>query len=312
MSETETHEVVQQPTILVSGQITQNTETGVLNGTASLEAMVENLRAKGVNAQMVDHRDYIDEQTGDVLSDKLSNDLYAADGLVILGNDQDIDPSEYGAQPHPETKSETARQSYDNDMDYAMGLRRSKFEMAATKQALTTNIPILGICAGMQRMNVVAGGSLHQHIDGAWRDDAKHTPVKYVQVEKGSKLAAMADATCAERNEKDVAVNSIHHQAIDQLGAGFKATAHCASDGADGSIPTVQAIESTRPHQFAMGVQWHPELIPGCPLSQTLFEELANAARDRMQAKAVGSGGHAAALLAAQAATPSASITPAG
>ena len=156
-------------------------------------------------------------------------------------------------------------------------------------------------------MNVFFGGTLYQDIPTQFETLTLHKGTNYdqnihtIDIEESTYLFDI-------NNEKSQGtVNSIHHQGVKAIGKSLNIIAKDSQDNLAEAFYS-EEYETGK----VMGVQWHPELIPGCPLSQTLFEELANAARDRMQAKAVGSGGHAAALLAAQAATPSASITPAG
>lgn len=134
---------------------------------------------------------------------------------------------------------------------------RTAFEIALCKAFLAAGKPILGICGGMQLLNVVFGGTLHQHLpDVVINKDApvvNHSPkmrafltAHNVTLVAGTKLSTFSSAeTCG--------VNSVHHQAVDRIGAGLKANA--LSDDT-----LIEAFESTG-HPFVMGVQWHPEFL---------------------------------------------------
>jgi putative glutamine amidotransferase len=158
------------------------------------------------------------------------------DGLILAGG-ADIDPGSYGAVPHPKTGESRPD--------------RDRFELALTHRALERGIPVLGICRGGQMLNVALGGTLHQHLPEIVGDDHHlETPGTFseheVELEPGSLAARAVEA---ERTT----VKSHHHQAVDELGEGLKATGHALPDG------IVEAIESTE-HDFALGVLWHPEV----------------------------------------------------
>jgi putative glutamine amidotransferase len=154
------------------------------------------------------------------------------DGLVLSGG-ADIDPASYGADTDPRTTG-------------ARG-ERDRFEMALARGALERDLPVLGICRGMELLNVACGGTLVQHLADA--DVHLHTPGRYsdhdVRLESGS-LAAQAVG--AER----VSVRSHHHQGVDRLGEGV-----VASGWADPG-ETVEAIEIPE-RRWALGVLWHTE-----------------------------------------------------
>jgi putative glutamine amidotransferase len=184
------------------------------------------------------------------------------DGLVLAGG-VDIDPEAYGAERHPETDTPVPE--------------RDAAELALARRALERDLPLLGICRGMQLMNVAAGGTLHQHLPEAFGhhehrrtrgsfDDADHD----VRLEPGS-LAARA------AGEELHPTKSHHHQGIDRLGEGLVVTGWSTLDG----LP--EAIESTD-RGFALGVQWHPEVDDRSRLVSALVEE----ARRRRPARARG------------------------
>jgi putative glutamine amidotransferase len=153
------------------------------------------------------------------------------DGLILAGG-SDIDPASYGQEPHPETGGTNAD--------------RDRFEAALARAALERDMPVLGICRGMQMLNVACGGTLVQHIDDVVTH--RHTPGEFadheVELDSGS-LAARAAG--GER----LAVKSHHHQGVDRLGSALVATGR----DADGLVEAIEMPE----RQFALGVLWHPE-----------------------------------------------------
>jgi putative glutamine amidotransferase len=155
---------------------------------------------------------------------------------LVLGGGADIDPEAQGIEPHPETVGTNPD--------------RDRFEIALALGALDRGIPLLGVCRGMQVLNVACGGTLDQHIPerlgnhrhrpvpGAW---AEHD----VRIEPGS-LAATAAGT------ELLTVKSHHHQGIDRIAQGLTPSAWATDDA------TVEAIESPD-GGFVLGVLWHPE-----------------------------------------------------
>ncbi|MCK7628143.1 gamma-glutamyl-gamma-aminobutyrate hydrolase family protein [Streptomyces sp. RS10V-4] len=166
------------------------------------------------------------------------------DGLVIAGG-ADIAPDRYGAAPDPRT-GPPARD-------------RDAWELALIEAALAARVPLLGICRGLQLLNVALGGTLVQHLDGHAGPPGlfgRHeiTPVP------GTLLAAALPAP--------VSVPTYHHQAVDRLGRGLVASAH-AADG------TIEAIELPDAPALTLAVQWHPEAGEDTRVMTTLV----NAAR---------------------------------
>ena len=176
--------------------------------------------------------------------------LSRLDGLVLSGGG-DIDPDRYGAARDPAT--DPANQSRD-DAEISLALR-----------AIEVGLPLLGICRGLQVVNVALGGTLHQHLPAVVGHDG-HSPASHgygshkVSVAAGSQLAGVLGRT-------EASVPTHHHQAIDGLGTGLIATAW--TDDA-----MIEAVEMTEPESFMIAVQWHPEA--GDDLS--LFTALARAA----------------------------------
>jgi putative glutamine amidotransferase len=173
------------------------------------------------------------------------------DALVLAGG-ADIDAESQGVEPHPETVGTNPD--------------RDKFEMALALGALERGIPLLGVCRGMQVLNVARGGTLDQHIPEHLGHD-RHRPVPGswvehdVRIEPGS-LAARAAGT------EHLTVKSHHHQGVDRVGEALTASAWATDDH------TVEAIESDD-GQFVLGVLWHPEEDPHDRVIPTLVERAA-------------------------------------
>ena len=161
------------------------------------------------------------------------------DGLVITGGAFDIPPEAYGAKA--------------GDRLGPLKPGRTAYEQRVLRAALAADVPVLGICGGMQLLAVELGGTLYQDIgaevSGAFDHEQRGDPRKpghAASVVRGSALAAIVGAT-------EIQVNSTHHQAVKDAGRGVVCAA--APDG------IVEAIEL--PGRFALGVQWHPELLEG-------------------------------------------------
>ncbi len=178
------------------------------------------------------------------------------DGLVITGGGHDVDPALYGEQEvHPTVKLKP---------------QRTNFEMALAKQALEMDIPILGICGGMQLLNVALGGTLIQHIPDESPDflnhkqtDPRHHPTHMVKIYEHTRLHRLMRV-------EELSVNSIHHQAVKDLAPGMKVSA-VAPDG------LIEAIESPK-HRFCVGLQWHPEYLINTQ-EKALFKAFIEACR---------------------------------
>lgn len=195
------------------------------------------------------------------------------DGIVLAGG-YDCDPSVYGEEPHPSVAPMDPRRQ-DNDLSLARFARER-------------GIPTLGICLGLQVMNVAAGGTLIQDIDSEMKTEVQHfsdpsARVRHdVTVNGRTKLAAIV-------GEGELNVNSSHHQAIKGVGEGLRVTAQ-APDG------IVEGLEDPQ-HPFYLGVQWHPEDMPGEASAATLFSALVEAARrhaaERRRKDDLSPGAHA-------------------
>lgn len=174
----------------------------------------------------------------------------AMDGLLLSGG-ADVDPARYGEPASGSRGSEPERDALEDE-----GFRA----------ALAAGVPVLGVCRGLQAINVFTGGSLVQHLDGH-ESEAYPSPAVTrhpLRLAPGSRLAViLGDA-------QDLEVNSYHHQAItpDRLAAGLRVAATADHAGA-GEL--VEAIESTDPDRWLMGVQCHPERTESSP---PVFERL--------------------------------------
>ena len=171
------------------------------------------------------------------------------DGILMSGG-ADIDPKRYGAEPEPELQS--------------IEPARDEFELKILEQVYECELPIAGICRGLQILNVHAGGSLYQDVPPhSVRDKAPSTRVHDITTEKGSILEKLY----GEKLE----VNSLHHQSIKTLGKHFSASA-TSNDG------IVEGIEHSQLPIVA--VQWHPEMLDTRD-SDPIFKWLVSKAEDR-------------------------------
>lgn len=195
------------------------------------------------------------------LPDDILRDLFERlDGLLLAGG-VDIAPAAYGEAPHPAL----------GRVDPA----RDDAELKVARWALAADLPILGICRGIQSLNVAAGGTLYQDLPAQYPGAIRHAyrpaespweqPTHRVTVAADSRLAAILGAA-------GLAVNSFHHQAVKDPAPGFAVVAR-AEDG------VIEGIE--RPDaRFVVGVQWHPEgMFRTDPLARRLFAAFVEAAR---------------------------------
>ena len=182
------------------------------------------------------------------------------DGICLSGG-PDMHPAWYGGRDHP------ALGPTEPEVD--------AFELDLTRAARARGVPLLAICRGMQVLNVARGGTLLQHLPDDVGERIEHrqpapasAPTHGVRVEPGSRLCELMGGT-------EHAVNSFHHQAIDDLAPGLRPVAW--SD--DGVIEGVEAAWEP----FTVGVQWHAECLTGRPENAALFEGLVDVARRRVK-----------------------------
>ena len=185
--------------------------------------------------------------------------LELLDGLLLAGG-SDIDPAVYGAAPHAATTHTTP------DRDAA--------EVALARLALDRDLPVLGICRGMQLLNVARGGTLHQHLpELVGHERHRPTPGSFETAEHDVRLAPGSLAARTAGEEVHV-TKQHHHQGVDRLGEGFVVTGHSAID----DLP--EAIELPD-RTFALGVQWHPEADPASAVIDSFVRACAAAKAER-------------------------------
>lgn len=178
------------------------------------------------------------------------------DGIVLIGG-ADLDPRRDGYMLHPSMK--------------LLDPRREEFDRRLMRSVADRRLPVFGIGAGMQLLNLATGGTLFFHIPEdlpkavPHRDptDAAHRHA--LEVVRGSLMERVY-------GEGEIRVNSMHHMAIDDVAPGFRVTARCP-DG------VVEAIESIREDWFALGTQFHPEAESASALDLRIFEEFIDGVR---------------------------------
>ncbi len=188
------------------------------------------------------------------------------DGVLLTGGASNVEPDHYGGHPPRDTS--------------LVDRGRDGVALAAVRQAVATGVPLLGICRGLQEINVAFGGSLHQHLhEVPGRHDHRMErqlpmgdrlrPRQYIRLTPGGLLAEIAGGA------KDAVVNTLHGQGVDRLGEGLTVEA-LADDG------TVEALSVDGASAFALGVQWHAEYEPADhPLYRAIFQRFGAAARTR-------------------------------
>jgi putative glutamine amidotransferase len=187
------------------------------------------------------------------------------DAVLLPGSRADVDPQKYRADRHQKTASADAKRELVDDL--------------LLQDAYNMHKPVLGICYGLQSLNVYRSGTLVQHIESAIVDSKiNHSAGRAVakahtvKIEPESRLAEIVGAS------KTVAVNSSHHQSADTVGDGLRVVARSAEDG------IIEALEGTAPGHFVLAVQWHPErsVNDGSELAESakaIFRAFIEAAR---------------------------------
>lgn len=189
--------------------------------------------------------------------------IESCNGVLLPGSNADVDPARFGAARSPRTAAADPRRDAVDDLLLQDAYHRRK--------------PVLGICYGLQSLNVYRSGSLIQHIPDFLPEELR-TRVNHeagkavavaheVEVAPDSKLAGIL----SRRDKLIVPVNSSHHQSADTIGEGLRIAARCPDDG------IIEALEGTAPNHFVFAVQWHPERSvdddePSCAIFRALIK----------------------------------------
>jgi putative glutamine amidotransferase len=200
---------------------------------------------------------------------QLKNLIATCDAVLLPGSNADIDPKKFAAGRSPKTAAaDPKRDDVDNQL---------------LADAYKNRKPILGICYGLQSLNVFRNGSLIQHIPDFLPENlrakvnheaGKTVPIAHsVEISPSSRLAEIVGTGSSKA---PLPVNSSHHQSADNIGDGLHISARCTEDG------IIEAIEGTDPNHFVIAVQWHPERsIDLDAPSGALFQALVEAANIR-------------------------------
>jgi putative glutamine amidotransferase len=179
--------------------------------------------------------------------DSTEETLDLLDGIIFSGGG-DVDPTRYGAEPHPETDAPRPE--------------RDDAELALLTAALERDLPVLAVCRGSQVLNIALGGDLVQHLpDQVGHEDHRHTPGEFADHEVEVRPESRLGSILGDR----APVKSHHHQGYGRLGRGLLEVAW-AEDG------TVEGLEDPT-KRFALGVLWHPEEGEDFALFQALVEQ---------------------------------------
>jgi putative glutamine amidotransferase len=188
------------------------------------------------------------------------------DGVLLPGSNADVDPAKFNATRHPKTDAADAA--------------RDAVDELLLADAYNLRKPVLGICYGLQILNVYRHGTLLQHIESAVNHEAgrKVAVAHQAEIEVKSRLAQIVgvDGSQAEGRPR-IPVNSSHHQSAEVIGDGLRVVARCPEDG------VIEAVEGTAPDHFVLAVQWHPERSTDDQRSRAIFRALVEAAKKKRE-----------------------------
>ena len=220
----------------------------------------------------------------DQAPDEIRRIMEGCGGVLLPGSKADVDPARFKAARSPHTA--------------AADPRRDAIDDLLLDHAYRTRKPVLGICYGLQSLNVYNAGSLIQHIPDflpdATRAKVNHEAGRQVAVAHEVKIEPNCELEKIVRPETRgpksevrgresevqgplvLPVNSSHHQSADMIGAGLRTVARCPDDG------IIEALEGTAPNHFVLAVQWHPERsVEKDAASRAIFRALIKAANER-------------------------------
>lgn len=198
----------------------------------------------------------------DASASELQKLIEPCDAILLPGSRADVDPVKYN-EPRGAKTADADR-------------KRDHVDELLLKDAYRVRKPLLGICYGLQILNVQRAGSLVQHIESPINHEAgRAVPIAHtVDVDTNSRLAQILKESGAAMT--GVPVNSSHHQSVDRVGEGLRIVARCPDDG------IIEAVEGTSPDHFVLAVQWHPERsVDDDAVARAIFSALVKAAQAR-------------------------------
>ena len=205
--------------------------------------------------------------------EEIAKIVTSCQAVLLPGSPADVDPQKFSAEKNLKTAE-------------ADPLRDNVDELLL-QDAYNMRKPVLGICYGLQALNVWRSGTLVQDIhmeeSGVQHAAGRNVAIAHqVSLEPGSMLAEIVAGTNA--NQGEMGVNSSHHQAAEVVGDGLRVVARSADDN------VIEAVEGTNPEHFVLAVQWHPERnFDNDPASQSIFKRLVAEARAYQPKPIVGS-----------------------
>jgi len=197
----------------------------------------------------------------DVPAQEVAKFIESCAGVVLPGSKADVEPAKYKAVKHPDTA--------------AADLKRDAVDELLLEDAYKKRKPVLGICYGLQILNVYRAGTLVQHIDSSINHaiGRKAHLAHDIEIDGSSDLAKIVGAQDG-KEAITIPVNSSHHQSADLPGKGLRIVASSPEDG------VIEALESTDPDHFVLAVQWHPErTVEDDEPSRAIFRALIEAAK---------------------------------